>query len=48
MKCKAKKIIHILRTNCFLKLVIEGKIEGRFEMKRRQGRRRKQLPDGLK
>jgi hypothetical protein len=34
---------HILRRNCLLKHVIEGKIEGRVEVKGRQGRRRKQL-----
>jgi len=31
-----------------LKHVIEGKIEGRIEVTRRQGRRSKQLPDDLK
>jgi hypothetical protein len=37
-----------LRTNCLLKHVIEGKLEGRIEMKWRRGRRRKQLLDDLK
>jgi hypothetical protein len=45
---KANWICHILRRNCLLKHVIEGKIEGRIEMTRRRGRRRKQLLDGLK
>jgi hypothetical protein len=39
---------HILRRNCLLKHVIEGKLEGRIEMTGRQGRRRKQLLDDLK
>jgi hypothetical protein len=34
--------------NCLLKLVIEGKLEGRIEMTGRRGRRRKQLLDDLK
>jgi hypothetical protein len=34
---------HILRRNCLLKHVTEGKIEGRIEVKGRQGRRRKKL-----
>jgi hypothetical protein len=38
---------HILRTNCFLKLVIEGNIEGRIGVKGRRGIRRKQLTDEL-
>jgi hypothetical protein len=38
---------HILRRNCLQKHVIEGKIEGRIEMTRRLGRRRKQLLDDL-
>jgi hypothetical protein len=32
---------HILRRNCLLKHVIQGKIEGRKEMTGGQGRRRK-------
>jgi len=39
---------HILRRNCLLDQVIAGNIEGRVEMTRRRGRRRKQLLDGLK
>jgi hypothetical protein len=45
---KANWIGQVLRRNCFLKHVIEGKIEGRIEMTRRRGRRRKQLLDDLK
>jgi hypothetical protein len=45
---KANWIGHILRRNCFLKHVIEGKLEGRIEMTGRRGRRRKQLLDDLK
>jgi hypothetical protein len=45
---KANWIGHILRRNCLLKHVIEGKVEGRIEMTRRRGRRRKQLLDDLK
>jgi hypothetical protein len=39
---------HVLRRNCLLKHVIEGKLEGRVEMIGRWGRRRKQLLDDLK
>jgi hypothetical protein len=45
---KANWIDHILRRNCLLKHVIEGKLEGRIEMTGRRGRRRKQLLDDLK
>jgi hypothetical protein len=45
---KANWIGHILRRNCFLKHVIEGKIEGGIEVAGRRGRRRKQLLDDLK
>jgi hypothetical protein len=38
---------HILRRNCLLKQVIEGKIKGQIEVTRRQGRRRKKLLDDL-
>jgi hypothetical protein len=44
---KANWIGHILRRNCLLKHVIEGKLEGRIEMTGR-GKRRKQLLDDLK
>ena len=47
-KRKANWIGHILRSNCLLKQVIEGKIKGEIEMTRRQGRRRKRLLDDLK
>jgi hypothetical protein len=39
---------HILRRNCLLKHVIEGKLEGRIEITIRRGRRLKQLLDDLK
>jgi hypothetical protein len=45
---KANWIGHILRRNCLLKHVIEGKLEGGTEMTGRRGRRRKQLLDNLK
>jgi hypothetical protein len=45
---KAVSIGRILRRNCLLKDVIEGKIEGMIEEKGRQGRRRKLLLDDLK
>jgi hypothetical protein len=38
----------ILRRNCLLKHVIEGKIGGGIEVTKRQGRRRKHILDGLK
>jgi hypothetical protein len=38
---KANWIGHILRRNCLLKHVIEGKIEGGIEMTGRRGRWRK-------
>ena len=47
-KRKANWIGHILRRNCFLKQVIEGKIKGENEVTRRGGRRRKKLLDDLK
>jgi len=46
-KRKANWIGHILRRNCLLKQVIEGKIKGEMEVGRR-GRRRKKLLDDLK
>jgi hypothetical protein len=39
---------HILRRNCLLEHVIEGKIEGRIQVTGRGGRRRMQLLDDLK
>ena len=44
-KRKANWIRHILRRNCLLKQVIEGKIKGEMEVTRRRGRRRKKLLD---
>jgi hypothetical protein len=38
---------HILRRNCTVKHIIEGKIEEGIEVTARQGRRRKQLLDDL-
>jgi hypothetical protein len=46
-KRKTNWIGHILRRNCLLKEVIEGKIKGRIEVTRRRGRRRKNLLDDL-
>ena len=45
---KANWIGHILRRNCLLKGVTEGKIKGEMEVTRRRGRRRKKLLDELK
>ena len=39
---------HILRGNCFLKHVVEGKIEGTVEVTGRRRRRRKQPLEDLK
>ena len=39
---------HILRRNCLLQQVIEWKIKGQIEVKRRRGRRLKKLLDNLK
>jgi hypothetical protein len=47
-KRKANWIGHILRRNCLLKQVIEGKIKGELEVTRRRRRRRKKLLDDLK
>ena len=47
-KRKSKWIGHILRRNCLLQRVIEGKIKGGIEVTRRRGRRRRKLLDGLK
>jgi hypothetical protein len=45
---KANSFGHIWRRNCFLKHGIEGKLEGRIQMKGRQGRRRELvLDDGM-
>jgi len=47
-KRKANSNGHIFRRNCLLKQVIKGRIKGEIEVKRRRGRRRKKLLDGLK
>ena len=47
-KRKANWIGHILRRNCFLQQVIEGKIKGQIEVTRRRERRCKKLLDDLK
>ena len=48
-KRKANWIGHILRRNCLLQRVIEGKIKGRIEVTGRRGRRRRRkLLDDLK
>ena len=47
-KRKANWIGHILRINCLLQRVIEGKIKGSIEVTGRQGRRRRKLLDDLK
>ena len=47
-KRKANWIGHILRRNCLVKQIIEGKIKGKIEVTRRRGRRRKKLLDDLK
>ena len=47
-KRKANWIGHILRRNCLLQQVIEGKIKGMIEVTRRRGRRRNKLLDDLK
>jgi len=47
-KRKANWIGHILRRNCLLQRVIEGKIKGGIEVKGRRGRRSRKLLDDLK
>jgi hypothetical protein len=47
-KRKANWIGHILRRNCLLQQVIEGKIKGVIEVTGRRERRRRKLLDGLK
>ena len=44
---KANWILHILRRNCLLKHVIEGRKAERMEVTGRRGRRSKQLLDDL-
>jgi hypothetical protein len=47
-KRKANWIGHILRRNCLLQQVIDGKIKGGIEVTGRRGRRRRKLLDDLK
>jgi hypothetical protein len=47
-KRKAYWIGHILRRNCLLQQVIEGKIKGGIEVTGKRGRRRRKLLDDLK
>jgi hypothetical protein len=47
-KRKANCIGHILRRNCLLQWVIEGKIKGGIELTGRRGRRCRKLLDELK
>jgi len=47
-KLKANWIGHILRRNCLLQRVTEGKIKGGIEVTGRRGRRRRKLLDVLK
>jgi hypothetical protein len=47
-KRKANRIGHILRRNCILQQVTEGKIQGRIEVRERQGRKRTKLLDDFK
>ena len=47
-KWKVNWIGHILRRNCLLQRVIEGKIKGGIEVTGRRGRRRRKLLDDLK
>jgi hypothetical protein len=44
----ANWIDHILRRNCLLQWVIEGKIKGGIEVRGRRGRRRRKLLNDLK
>jgi len=47
-KLKANWIGHILRRNCLLQRVIEGKIKGKIEVTGRRGRRRRKVLDDVK
>jgi hypothetical protein len=47
-KRKANSMGHILRRNCLLRQVVEGKIKGGIEVTGRHGRRRGKLLDDLK
>ena len=45
---KANWIGHILRRNCLIKHVVEGKVEGRIEVPVRRGRKPRKLLDDIK
>jgi hypothetical protein len=47
-KRRANWIGHILRRNCHLQRIIEGKIKGGIEVTGRRGRRRRKLLDEFK
>ena len=47
-KRKPNWIGQVLRRNCLLQRVIEGKIKGGIEVRGRRGRKRRKLLDGLK
>jgi hypothetical protein len=47
-KRKANWIGHILRRNCLLQGITEGKIQGGIEVTGRQGRRRRKLSNDFK
>jgi hypothetical protein len=47
-KQKANWIGHILRRNCLLPQINEGKIQGGIEVTRKRARRRRKLLDDLK
>jgi hypothetical protein len=47
-KRKVNWVGHILRRNCLLRQVIEGKIKGEIEVTGRRGRRRRKLLDDIK
>jgi hypothetical protein len=47
-KLRANWIGHILRRNCLLQRVTEGKIKGGIEVTGRRGRRHRKLLDDLK
>ena len=47
-KLKSNWIGHILRRNCLLQQVTEGKIKGQIEVTGRRGRRHRKLLDDLK
>jgi hypothetical protein len=48
IKRNANWVGHILRINCLLRQVIEGKVKGRIEVTGRRGRRCRKLLDDLK